>query len=377
MSGRSIVANLDGEAAWARAVRGAAPALSGEARRLIAGLGATLRVFAEEGDALVLAAPIDPSRLPPPDVLPELPEVHLADRPAEGDEVLAWAETEEVARARRGRRRHRAADDPAAPLAERVWTLPAAAPAVAAEVNFRGFQRDTAAALGCGLEGARIVESVDALRRHLDGGGASASPDGRCVLKAAWSAAGRARVVLRPGDDLAPAARLLERWGALLFEPWMARDGDFGAIGAVTDDGAEVLGIHAQAVDEAGRFRGLTVLRGLAATAALGALDRMTLEETARAVGDRLHDADYRGPFGIDAWTHVVDGRRALHPLGEINARLTMGFVAHAAVERLSERFPDDANVSLAVGRGAPPDDAVPLLLPGPDDPTSAWLTAR
>lgn len=378
MSGRTIVANLDGEVAWARGARGHAPGLSGDARRLIAALGVTLRVFAEAGDALVTVTPIDPARVPADEAVPELPPVVLVDAPRAGDTLLAWAETDAVERARRGAARTpRPADDATAPLAERVWTLPRAAAAVAGKVNFRGFQCDVARALGCALPGARMVDSIRELEAHLAAGGAAAAPNGRFVLKAGWSAAGRARIVLGPGDDLAKATRLFTRWESLLFEPWMTRVADYGALGLVTDDGVQFVGLHRQEVDAVGRFHGITVLRGLGAATAISALDRLTLEETVRAVGARLADAEYRGPFGIDAWTHTTDGRTVLHPLGEINARLTMGFVAHAAAARLASRWPDDAPVQLSVGRGAPPEGSVALLLPGADDATSAWLTSR
>lgn len=376
MTGRTIVANLDAEADWARAARGEAKALSRDARRLIAGLGTTLRVFAAPGDALVPAEPVDPSRLPSRESVPELPDANavtfvLAPRP--GDALLAWGETPAVARARSFPEKP-PPDDPDAPEWERVWSYPHADPEVAGAVNFRGFQCDLARALGCALQGATVLESAAALRDHLARGGAAASPHGRFVLKAAWSAAGRARVVLSEGDDLAPADALIRRWGAVLFEPWMDRVADFGALGVVREEDVLVQGLHRQRVDGAGKFSGIVVLRGRSTAGALGALDRVTIEETARAVGERLHDAGYRGPFGIDAWTHRVAGQVRLHPLGEINARLTMGFVARAAVERLAGRYPEDAPVSLFVGRGAPPPDAVPLLLPGADDDTSAWI---
>jgi len=53
------------------------------------------------------------------------------------------------------------------------------------------------------------------------------------------------------------------------------------------------------------------------------------LESIARIVCERLFLEGYYGPVGIDALEHA----RGLHPLLEINARYTMGFVA-LAVER-------------------------------------------
>ena len=53
------------------------------------------------------------------------------------------------------------------------------------------------------------------------------------------------------------------------------------------------------------------------------------LERVARSVGARLHAEGFRGPVGADALEHAG----GLHPLLEVNARHTMGFVA-LAVER-------------------------------------------
>ncbi|MGH9901711.1 MAG: hypothetical protein ACRD68_07855, partial [Pyrinomonadaceae bacterium] len=53
------------------------------------------------------------------------------------------------------------------------------------------------------------------------------------------------------------------------------------------------------------------------------------LERMAAVVGERLFKEGYTGPAGLDAIEHAG----GLHPLLEINARYTMGFVA-LAVER-------------------------------------------
>jgi hypothetical protein len=53
------------------------------------------------------------------------------------------------------------------------------------------------------------------------------------------------------------------------------------------------------------------------------------LERVAALVCARLHEEGYCGPVGVDALEH----RGGLHPLLEVNARYTMGFVA-LAVER-------------------------------------------
>ena len=60
------------------------------------------------------------------------------------------------------------------------------------------------------------------------------------------------------------------------------------------------------------------------------------LERTAELVCARLHREGYHGPAGLDAVEHA----RGLHPLLEVNARYTMGFVALAAERALKPSAP-------------------------------------
>ena len=53
-------------------------------------------------------------------------------------------------------------------------------------------------------------------------------------------------------------------------------------------------------------------------------------------VGERLWREGYFGPAGIDALEHAG----GLHPLLEVNARFTMGFVALAVERTLSPSAP-------------------------------------
>ena len=50
---------------------------------------------------------------------------------------------------------------------------------------------------------------------------------------------------------------------------------------------------------------------------------------------DKLAQAGYRGPFGIDAFVYGTGYDRQLYPLCEINARHTFGHVARALGRRL------------------------------------------
>jgi hypothetical protein len=283
----------------------------------VARMAPLLRVFAREGDRLWSPAPA-----------PGLESVPLRDLPP-ADEVLAWCETPSALEHRGGPRRPTAIDW-AAPLHDLVWRLPTPPPAVVARVHHRAFCLRIAEETGCALPGARRVESLAELDRLL-----KAAPPA-WVVKAPLSASGRSRYIERNGPALADSKarrtveRLFERHGALLFEPWMERTADFGVSALLGPDGLKIVGIHGQRIDRKGQFAGIDLHPDLSRQ------DRDRLLGTVEAVAAALREAGYVGPFGIDAWRYRrEDGALVLHPLGEINARMTFGLVAWTAAGRL------------------------------------------
>jgi hypothetical protein len=294
------------------------------------------------------------------------------------------------------------------PLCEIVWRLPAAPPAVVAAVNHRSFCLQVQRLLGCALPGACMVGSMAELEAHLaaaggrggwwagdggalgdgdcdggsdgDHGGRGGGDCGDWVVKAPLSAAGRARVIVRQVQEPAglrrpevrrSVERLFARHGPLLFEPWLARYADIGAVGLLTAAGVCWVGFHRQQVDTRGRFAGIDLrvagdcdvagrdpadaLPGSAADLSSGDMARW--RQVLDAAAGALHRAGYRGPFGIDAWQYQdAAGVRHLHPLGEINARATFGLVAHALVERLRQplRLAEGDRLRLRLGEAPP-----------------------
>jgi hypothetical protein len=326
-----VVANLDAEAEIAGLP------ISDRALRLASALGTLLRVLAVGRDArLWTPRPVDPARLPD---VPGLPRPALVSGPLASlepsDEVVAWAETPAVLRLR-GR----------------------AGGSVLPTVAHRRFALDLARRLGHDLPGAAIVRSPTELRERLAAGATEIAPDGRWVLKAPYAAAGRWRLFDGAGE--AEIEGFFRRFGEGLLEPWLRRTADGGVAAEVgADGGVSVVGAHEQTVDERGRFLGVGPFRE--ATVAE--------REVATSAGDALARAGHRGPFGIDTWQAVDrEGRGRRNLLGEINARLTMGRVAREIAGRVEgER--------LRVGRSLPDrPGVVPLLLPGPHDPTAAWI---
>jgi hypothetical protein len=281
----------------------------------VARMAPLLRAFAREGD-----------RLWSPASGPDLESGPLRDLPP-ADEVLAWCETSSALEHRGGPRRP-AAIDWDAPLHDLVWQLPTPSPAAVAAVHHRAFHLQAAESIGCALPGARMVESLPELDRIL-----RAAPRA-WVLKAPLSASGRSRYIERNGPALTDhksrrtVERLFDQHGPLLFEPWMDRTEDFG-VSALLGPELRIVGIHGQKVDRKGQFAEIDLHPDLSRQ------ERDRLLRTVEAVADRLRDAGYVGPFGIDAWRYRTETGTALNPLGEINARMTFGLVAWTRAGRL------------------------------------------
>jgi hypothetical protein len=296
---RRILANLFGEDELA----GRRTTPSRAALETAARMGSLLRVFARDGDELILE-PVPLRRLDP------------------GGEVLAWCETA-TATALRGGPRPPGPISWDLPLAELVWQLPTPPPAVVAAVHHRAFHLQVARETGCALPGARMVDSIAEL------GDLPRS----WILKAPLSASGRNRYIEKAGPGLADpktrrtVERLFEIHGSLLLEPWMDRTADFGVSALLTREELRIVGIHGQRVDRKGQFAGIDLEPELTRS------EKTVLRDTTEAVAVQLRAAGYVGPFGIDAWKYRDgNGSVRLNPLGEINARMTFGLVAWAGL---------------------------------------------
>ncbi len=339
---RLLIGNLDCERAFATAGGGAGTPARRRALFHLSLLATLMRALAREGDRLWTPLPVPEESLAdvPPLPRPTLVSGALERVPAP-EALLAWGETREVASLRTRRLPGRALERPdeSLALADLLWRLPASSPEAAARANHRSFVLPLRERLECSLPGTRWIRSPTELERHLRSGGASRSPSGRWVVKAGHSAAGRERLIAGGAVPTAAEerhlARLLAEHGELLFEPWMPRHLDLGVSGLVGTAGTRLLGIHEQEVDAQGRCRAIRLLPDEQQRARLSEAIATRLDDAARAAGDALHAAGYRGPFGIDAWCHRTgDDASALEPLGEVNARLTLGLLARVLRER-------------------------------------------
>ncbi|MCW5808419.1 MAG: hypothetical protein KIT31_39075, partial [Deltaproteobacteria bacterium] len=118
---------------------------------------------------------------------------------------------------------------------------------------------------------------------------------------------------------------------------------------------------HGLLVDARGGFAGIDLDL---ARAALLPTELAELARTVAVVGAALARLGYAGPFGVDAFAYrAADETRRFHPLVEVNARYTFGWVAHAVAARRDAR---------RLGFGPAPPGATTLIAPAGDNVT-AW----
>jgi len=195
---------------------------------------------------------------------------------------------------------------------------------VVRRVSSKIFSHDLERALGIGIDGARVVDSMAHLAAAL--AAACPGPSDKWVIKSPFGFAARERVLGRgPAVDERAgtwAKRRFDRGERLIVEPWLDVTREYGVPIVVGGDGTvDIAGFSDLQTNGAGAALGYRLGRPVVPAVA----DALT--RVARAVGARLHEAGYRGPAGIDALEH----RDGLRPLVEINARWTMGHVAVAA----------------------------------------------
>lgn len=204
--------------------------------------------------------------------------------------------------------------------------------------------------LGCVESIAVLCRSEAALAETADR--FFAAGWGAVVCKAPLGNAGRSQLRLWSGSKVPEASlRKLRAWlesqGAVVVEPWYPRALDFSAQFEIQADGAAHLaGFTRLHVDEAGRFRGCSVERDLAAGADAEAARFLhgcqeALREFYRGPAARLLEAEclergFRGPVGIDAFVYRDwEGRMRLRPVVELNPRHTMGRVTVELARRI------------------------------------------
>lgn len=330
----------------------------------ISALGTLMRVFAREGDELWTPLPVPSEVMADVPGLPR-PELTSGPQTSTPSRALPWGWTVEVPAQEALPR------DPGAPSWEWPWGAPSVVPGLAAACNHRDLEYACRSS-----RDDRWVDSVRTARRLFD------VWEGRAlVFKAPLSAAGRDRVVVERTDELesgpksARLQRLLRFHGRLLAQPWRDRRRDVGSFGWIGDEGPDLLQMHEIGLDPGGRFQSITLSR--MRWRAPGAWsEHLTLMQRAwLAAAHVVQDTGYRGPVGTDAYVHG----HGVETLCEINARLTMGWIARCLIERIfsetDREIPDAVRLNTGFGLDIPEGPGViPLVLPVRRWKSVAWL---
>ena len=146
------------------------------------------------------------------------------------------------------------------------------------------------------------------------------------LVRRTFGAAGRGRRRLyagRPSEHELAWIRAGLRRGPLVIEPWVVVTREYTRSGLVRRDGTVAL--SAPCLQET-HSSGAWLSTERASRGAVSREDDAVLEEATARAGERLAQAGYFGPFGIDAFRYRarLGGGDVLQPMSEINARLTM-----------------------------------------------------
>jgi hypothetical protein len=258
----------------------------------------------------------------------------LADEPR-SDSLIEEArarKVELVSPARAGHQAHRLFTPwgwtPSAALAgERLGAIVEPLPfETVARVNSKLWSHALEVELGVANGGAATASTLEELNEAARR--ACPRANDKWVVKSPYGFAARERVLGRgpsvEGAQAAWVSKRLVRGETLIFQPWLEVVREYGVVAEIARDGSHtVLGVSDLQTNGAGTGTGYVLGRAPSP-------ERMeALEATARAVCERLYREGYHGPVGVDAIEHAG----GLHPLLEVNARYTMGFIA-VAVER-------------------------------------------
>jgi hypothetical protein len=238
----------------------------------------------------------------------ELDEVRAPAAPSSGERWLgaAWCPTPSALR-----RLSRAGAE----------LLPSPSIEVLCRVNHRRFYIE----LGGGAPGARYVSDDAELHATL------AEPTQGWLFKRPFGFAGRGqrRILGVPTRDDRRWLSDSIRQGGLVAEPWLELAGEVAIHGLL--DATGCLSLGQVCVQETNAYRAWVATRRATASD-ISPAETAQLTLRAEAVAAALSRAGYFGPFGIDAYFfRTRSGTLALNPLGELNARYTMGFAIGAA----------------------------------------------
>lgn len=204
---------------------------------------------------------------------------------------------------------------------------------VMSEFHSKAYWKKILLERGAGIEG-EVISSVAEFRSWLD---ARANSSARFIFKAAHSTSGRGHVVFQPSVMDAEVTRLLARQSLSgVIEPFHEKVADFSIQYEIfADKKIKRFEPRFFFVDDHLQYLGAW-LGPIPGTHELFPVWQEI--QRARAAISRVHDlvlnalieAGYAGPVGIDALVVRDGGGLRVVPVIEVNARYTMGRVAHA-----------------------------------------------
>ena len=206
------------------------------------------------------------------------------------------------------------------------WSANPPPEAVVRQANSRSLSEELERLWGCGLETARRIESLAALKMAIRSRDRS---DEAWVVKAEFGMSARERILGRgPLTDADEnwVRRRLDSCGVVFFEPWVERIGEIG-IQIEIPKAAEpyLIGLTPMLVDRRGQYAGSWF--GYDDSRFLAERNSWpeAIEVAIRAA-THLKSIGYFGPVGIDAMVYRDrNGSCRLRALQDINARWSMG----------------------------------------------------
>jgi len=204
---------------------------------------------------------------------------------------------------------------------------------VVKKVNSKLFSYPLERELGIALPGSATASNMNDLKSAVAHG--STQRDSKWVIKSPMGFAARDRILGRGPVLEDPQSKWCEKQlstgETLIFQRWLDVEREYGVQMMINDAGqVDILGISDLQTNGAGAATGYLLGRKPSA-------ERVAeLHNFAEIVGQRLFKEGYTGPAGMDALEH----KSGLHPLLEINARYTMGFVAIAVERELKPSIP-------------------------------------
>ena len=198
-----------------------------------------------------------------------------------------------------------------------------------------------------GAAAGTLLSHMDAVDAWL---GERARP---VVFKAVLGASGRGAIRVYDerlsADQRAWLTKHIAQDGAVLAEPWLDRVADFSWQMVVRDDEIQHVGGLRFLTDHRGQFLGTVLhraseglspelVRWMHGDGRQTRWFRASQQQAADLVGRELQARGYRGPVGVDQLVCRENGGYRLHPLVEVNTRLTMGRVSLALERRVARR---------------------------------------